>query len=265
MERVFASTEPLDAKGHRVLVCSDRYVEPTAERVLPDGAVHLIFNFGDRQAGERGAELACLAMGATCTPTRIVLTGAVEQLCVRLRVGAASAVLGVPAGELADQGVALDAIWGADATEMLERLHALPHGTARAALLTELLRARARRADAPSRPTLEAVRRIAASGGRIRVRELANDLGLGERRLQQLFHQHVGLSPRAICRLARFRDVLGRCSRRKQAWAELALDGGFYGQAHFSNEIRAFTGLTPGDLARSGDFGFLQEDCLARS
>ncbi|MDF2694333.1 MAG: Transcriptional regulator, AraC family protein [Labilithrix sp.] len=265
MERVFASAEPLDAKAHRILVCSDRYAAPTAERVLPDGAVHLIFNFGDRQAGERGAELACSAIGATCAPTRIVLTGAVEQLCVRLRVGAASAILGVPAGELTDHGIALDAIWGADAAEILERLHAVPHGAARGALLTALLRARVQRAEALSRPTLEAVRRISGAGGRIRVRDLADDLGLGERRLQQLFHQHVGLSPRAMCRLARFRDVLARCSQRKQGWAELALEGGFYDQAHFSNEIRTFTGLTPGELARAGDFGFLQEDCLARS
>jgi AraC-like DNA-binding protein len=265
VERVFASSEPLDAKAHRILVCSDRYAAPTAERVLPDGAVHLIFNFGDRQTGERGAELACLAMGATCSPTRLVLTGTVEQLCVRLRLGAASAILGVPAGELNDHAVALDAIWGPESSVLFERLHRLPHGARRRDLLAELLRARIHRAEAISRPTLEAVRRIASSGGRIRVRDLADDLGLSERRLQQLFHQHVGLSPRALCRLARFRDVLARCSKRKQAWAEIALDGGFYDQAHFANEIRAFTGLTPGELARSGDFGFFQETCLTPS
>jgi len=259
---VFASSEPLDATKHRILACSDRYDSPTAERVLPDGAVHLIFNFGDRQAGERGADLTCLAMGATCTSTRIVLTGVVEQLCVRLRVGHASAILGVPAGELTDHGVALDALWGRDASDTLERLQALPPGAPRSAFLRDRLQARQGRAEAPSRPTLEAVRRIARSAGRLRVRDLAADLGVSERRLQQLFHQHVGLTPRAMCRLARFRDVLARCSQRTQPWSEIALDGGYFDQAHFSNEIRSFTGLTPRELARSGGFGFFQEDCL---
>lgn len=263
MERVFASAEPLDDRTHRILTCSDFYLTPTAERILPDGAIHLIFNFGDRQSGERGAALSCLAMGATCGPTRIVLTGTVEQLCVRLRVGAAAAVIGVPAGELTDHGVALDAIWGAAAPEALERLHAVPHGRARAALFRELLRDRLRRAEPPSRVTLEAVRRIASMGGRVRVRDLAAELGVGDRRLQQLFHQHVGLSPKAMCRLARFRDVLARCSKRARPWPEIALDGGFYDQAHFANEVRTFSGLTPSELARHGDFGFLQEDCSA--
>jgi AraC-like DNA-binding protein len=260
VERLFASAEPLDADAHRILACSDRYASPTAERVLPDGAVHLIFNLGDRQAGERGAELACLAMGATCEPTRIVLSGAVEQLCVRLRVGAAASILGVPAGELNDQGVSLDAIWGAAAAETLERLHAEPRGAARVALLARLLRDRLHRAAPPSSAALAAVRRIAGSGGRIRVRDLAAELGLGERRLQQLFREHVGLSPKAMCRLARFRDVLARCRSAKRPWIDVALDGGFYDQAHLVNELRAFTGLTPGELARRGDFGFFQED-----
>jgi AraC-like DNA-binding protein len=263
LERLFASAELLDAAEHRILSCSERYTAPTPERVLPDGAVHLIFNLADRQAGERGAELTCLAMGATCEPTRIVLSGTVEQLCVRLRVGTAAAILGVPADEVTDRGVALDAIWGAAAAETLERLHATPRGATRVALLERVLRDRLHRAPPPPPAALEAVRRIARSGGRIRVRDLAAEIGLGDRRLQQLFREHVGLSPKALCRLARLRAVLARCREAKQPWIEVALDSGFYDQGHFANELRALTGLTPTELARRGDFGFFQEDGAA--
>jgi AraC-like DNA-binding protein len=260
LERIFASKEPLAAARHRILLCSDHYSAPTPERVLPDGAIHLIFNLGDRQAGERGADLACLAMGATCEPTRIVLTGAVEQVCVRLRVGAASAILGVPTGALNDQGADLGAIWGRAAYETLERLYDLPSGKPRVAFIARVLDERVHRVPPPPPATAEAIRRIAASHGRIRVRDLATDLGLGERRLQQLFYQHVGLSPKALCRLARFRDVLSRCCAAHDDWTEVALDAGYYDQAHFVNDMRAFTGFSPGELARRGDFGFLQED-----
>jgi hypothetical protein len=80
-----AGPEPLDDDQVRIFACSDRFATPVAERVLPDGAVHLIFTLGDVQGGERNAHLRCLAVGASTPATRIVLAGAVEQVCVRDR------------------------------------------------------------------------------------------------------------------------------------------------------------------------------------
>lgn len=258
MERVFASAEYLDTGGDAILECSDRVDAPIAERILPDGGVHLIFNLGDRQRGERGADLPCVAVGPSCRPTRIEMTGALEQVCVRLRLGTAAAVLGVPAGAVKDLGVALDDLWGAAARDTLERLHAAPRGAARRAVIGELLRARLRRADPAPGAVQAAVRRIVASAGQVQVRELAAALGLGERRLQQLFQHEVGLSPKETCRLARFRGLLAR-GRRLRSWGEAAVAAGFYDQAHLVHELRAFTGLTPGELARRGDFAFFQD------
>ncbi len=300
MERIFASEEPIDAGTHRILVCSDRYAAPVAERILPDGAVHLIFNLGDRQYGERGAEHPSLVTGATCRPTRIQLTGALEQVCVRLRVGAAAAVLGVPAGEVTERGVSLDDLWGAAAEEVRERMHATPAAalhddeldeesspgaasahprSPRTALLAALLDERIARAEPPPPVTFEAVRRIVASSGQLRVGALAAELGLSERRLQQLFHLHVGLSPKALGRLARFRAVLAlrrprpsrpRSSTRSNrasrtsgpSWIERAIAVGYYDQAHLTHELKELTGMTPGQLARA-DFGFFQDPFLA--
>lgn len=121
-ERLFAGTEALDDSEVRIFACDEHYAAPVAERVLPDGVVHLIFTLGDRQAGERNAGLRCLALGASCQSTRIVLAGVVDQVCVRLTVGTAAAVLGVPTGELTDQGIALDDLWGRPASEILDQL-----------------------------------------------------------------------------------------------------------------------------------------------
>lgn len=89
------------------------------------------------------------------------------------------------------------------------------------------------------------------SGGRRTVRDVAAEVGVGERRLQQLFHEHVGLSPRAWSRLARTHARLRSLRRvRSPAWAELALDHGFYDQAHLANEFRALCGMTPSECFR---------------
>lgn len=263
LERLFAGTEPLDDSEVRIFACDDHFAVPIAERVLPDGAVHLIFTFGDVQQGERNAELRSLVVGASCQATRIVLAGAVDQVCVRLGIGTAEAVLGVPAIEVTDQGVALDALWGGPAADAFDQLAAARSGATRMQVMARILRQRMRAAASATTAASiarEAVRRIAQARGLVRVPALAAELGVGERRLQQVFKEHVGLSPKATARLARFRAVIARCDREPiRSWSGVALDHGFYDQAHLINELKEFTGLTPGELARRGDFGFFQD------
>jgi AraC-like DNA-binding protein len=233
---------------------------PVTERVLPDGGVHLIFNLGDPPAvpGSEGA--AAVAVGARCEPSLIHMAGRVEHVTATLRPGGMAALLGVPAAELAGQDVPLDALWGPHAADALERLSAAPPGPARAAALESVLRDRLAARDARSdAAATEAVRMIERAGGRMRVRALAAAIGIGERRLEQVFHRHVGLSPKAVSRLARFRatvDVLQREPGR--AWTDIAYDCGFYDQSHLVNEFQSLAGLAPGDFRDRG-CGFFQD------
>ncbi|HEX7242111.1 MAG TPA: helix-turn-helix domain-containing protein [Longimicrobiaceae bacterium] len=240
---------------------------PVDERVIPDGGVNLIFNLGDPPGRPDGAPTGISeAIGATLEPAVIRMQGNVEQVGVRLRAGGIAQVLGVPAGEVAGKLVPLDALWGARAGEALERLAESPPGPARAAAVEAvLLEILGRGNPKPSEVAAEAVRRISASGGRVRVRELAAALGVGERRLEQLFHRDVGLSPKAACRLARFRACVSLLRRGPgQSWSRLALRCGFYDQSHMVNEFRALSGLSPGDFAARSGFGFFQDGATAR-
>lgn len=233
---------------------------PLVERVLPDGGVHLIFNLGDPPAVPGSAGAAAVAAGARCEPNLIHVAGRVEHVTVTLRPGGMAELLGGPAAELASHDVPLDALWGPRAAEALERLAATPPTLARArameAVLLELLGARAARPDAAA---AEGVRIIERARGRIRVRELAAALGIGERRLEQVFRRNVGLSPKQACRIARFRSTVARLRREPdRAWTELAYDGGFYDQSHLVNEFQALAGLAPGAFRERG-CGFFQD------
>lgn len=227
------------------------------ERVLPDGAVRLIFNLADAPAvGETGAP-PVEVVGASAAPVVVRLRGRVEGISITLRPGAAAALLGLPAGELADSAVPLDELWGRDAAALRERLAEARDDAARIALLHGALRRRLLRGGgAVHAGAMHAARLIAASGGRRPLREVATAVGVGERRLQQIFHAHVGLSPRAWARLARLHGCL-RALRRAQApaWADVAVDNGFYDQSHLANEFRALCGLTPTEFLASAASG----------
>lgn len=237
---------------------------PVTERVLPDGGVHLIFNLGDPPAVGGGAGAAAVAVGARCEPSIIHMAGRVEHVTVTLRPGGMAALLGIPAAELAAEDVPLDALWGPRAAEALERLAGTPPTAARAAVMEAVLRdLLAARAPRPDAAAAEAVRRIGRARGRIRVRELAAAIGVSERRLEQVFQRQVGLSPKQVCRIARFRSTVSLLRRAPdRGWSEIAYDCGFYDQSHLVNEFQAIAGLAPGEFRGRG-CGFFQDRSAA--
>jgi AraC-like DNA-binding protein len=70
--------------------------------------------------------------------------------------------------------------------------------------------------------------------------------GFSQRRFIQLFDQQVGLTPKLFFRVSRFqRAVLTVHNAGEVDWAGLALDCGYYDQAHFIHDFQAFAGITP--------------------
>lgn len=97
-----------------------------------------------------------------------------------------------------------------------------------------------------------AVDQIAASGGRVAIESLATQTGFTRKHLGNLFQQQVGLSPKSLARIHRFRgalDILNKANGQVP-WIELADACGFYDQSHLINEFRRFTGFSPVELAR---------------
>jgi AraC-like DNA-binding protein len=234
----------------QILACHEQIPDGIAieERVVPDGAVRLVLNFGDAPSAEGTTDGPIMVVGPRASPVVVRMCGRVDGLSIALRPGATEALLGVPAGELALRAIPLEDLWRGPAKTLLDRLADAPDDRARVALVQQALEQRSRDGlDASSRAAARAVRLIHAAAGRIAVRDLAARVGVGERRLQQLFHAHVGLSPRSLGRLARLHDCLRalRRARRRPAWASVAADHGFYDQAHLANEFRALCGLTP--------------------
>jgi AraC-like DNA-binding protein len=93
--------------------------------------------------------------------------------------------------------------------------------------------------------------RIEQSGGALAVEDLVEEIGYSRKHLAAAFKEHVGMPPKAMARLVRFQRALAALrSGRQQDLAQLALDLGYYDQAHFTREFRDFSGLTPGECLR---------------
>lgn len=247
--QAFAIPAPLRPYVSHLLLCRELLPEGVEieERVLPDGAQRLVLNLGDAPSEGPEPGLQALALGASAAPALVRMRGRVEGFSLALRPGAAAALFGMPASELAGAALSLEELWGRDATALLERLAAARDDVARVELIGQMLQRRLRSERAGhAGAAARAAALIAASGGGRSLREVADELGLGERRLQQLFQLHIGLPPRTWGRLVRMHRVL-RALRRLQdpAWAALAVEHGYYDQAHLANEFRSLCGLSP--------------------
>src|SRR5262249_28388247 len=125
-------------------------------------------------------------------------------------------------------------------------------GAAEEWALARLRKERAR--DSPVRPALDLIR---AAGGQIRMEDAARALGWSRRRLERGFQRALGISPKRYARIVRLNGVLASLDGEERVRAvDLALDAGFFDQAHLARDLRGLAGATPrsarpaGELAR---------------
>ena len=70
--------------------------------------------------------------------------------------------------------------------------------------------------------------------------------GWSQRRFIEVFRDEVGLTPKLFCRVVRFQQVVQKIHRQRQVdWAGVAVDCGYYDQAHFIHDFQAFSGFSP--------------------
>jgi AraC-like DNA-binding protein len=153
---------------------------------------------------------------------------------------------------LSDRIIALADVLGDGALRLRERLLNTPSLAARFRVVERWLLARLKPRMVVHPAVRWAVDRLEATGGRLSIEELATETGFTRKHLGNLFQQQVGLSPKALARVHRFRGALEILNRAngQVPWAELAEACGFYDQSHLINEFRRFTGFSPVELAR---------------
>ncbi|WP_410644751.1 helix-turn-helix domain-containing protein [Amycolatopsis sp. lyj-346] len=171
-----------------------------------------------------------------------------DPLGVRTLFGVTAAELSGEVADLAEFGLG----------SLPDRLRERPTWRERFALLDDVLATRAVEPVVPPPELGEAWRRMRGADGRVRVADLAEEVGWSRRHLGERFRAELGLAPKQAARVLRFERAgrLLRCGRTDLA--ALAAECGFYDQAHLTNEWRALAGCTPGTWIAE-ELPFLQD------
>jgi AraC-like DNA-binding protein len=185
------------------------------------------------------------------------LTGEGKALGVRFRPGGFHPFYRKPIATLNDRVVPARQVFGPEADEACAA--AMSPGaddTAMVAAAERLLRGFGAAPDPVAAQVAGLVERISADGELRRVTALAEVFGMPERRLQRLFAEYVGVSPKWVIRRARLLEAARRADTGDDVdWAALALGLGYADQAHLTRDFTATLGVPPARYARSGSPG----------
>jgi AraC-like DNA-binding protein len=231
------------------------YVVPHAlERVMPTGDMSLIINLYEDRTGvyDSNNHSKCQSLSGS------ILVGAYSQFAVIdtaeqrstmgavFKPGGAFPFFKLPAGELQDTNVELDTLWGAEARNLREQLLAAKTPEAKFHALERALLAKIVKPLDPPHPAVQfAVGNFRRLPNRA-VSSVTDQIGLSERRFIRLFAEQVGLTPKLFCRVQRFQKALRHIARSSSIdWTEIALSCGYFDQAHFIHDFRAFSGINP--------------------
>lgn len=212
---------------------------PMHHRVLPDGCTDLVFTIS-------GGRIRGTAVGAMTRCLITPLAPGDEVFGMRFHPAMSHGLLGAPVASLTDVAADLDALWGKHGRILAQRLGERASLQERAALIGAALNP----AETLT-PLQRAAICIVRAGGSVSPDDLASRAGLSARQLRRLCVDQAGIGIKTLCRIVRFRRAAIDIANPPRSWADFALDHGYYDQAHFINEFKEFSGLTPSAYACS--------------
>ncbi len=206
------------------------------ERLLPTGGSELVIDLKHGRASLFGARSeSCVLDGARME----------QVLGVHFKTGGAFPFFGVPAGELHNEDVPLEALWSRRANAFCEALAEAKTPARRFALVERTLLGLASTfaRSAAVKFGIEELRHAPLARS---VTRLAEETGLTQRSFIARFRDEVGLTPKLFSRVRRFHEVIRTVhAAREPDWSHVALACGYFDQAHLINDFRTFAGITP--------------------
>jgi AraC-like DNA-binding protein len=211
--------------------------------VLPHPSVNVTFEVTDTRTGA--------FVNGVCTKRFArELTGVGWTFGVKFWAGGFGAFTGIDVGSFRDDVLPLADVFD-DAERLTDLVLSASDDQRRRAVVEAFLSERLTAEDDPSyQLVLQIVGAIVTDRKLTRVDQLTERFGVPVRTLQRLFRRYVGVGPKWVLRRYRLHDGAELLARgRTDELAALAVELGYFDQAHFSREFSEEVGMAPLEYA----------------
>jgi methylphosphotriester-DNA--protein-cysteine methyltransferase len=229
-------------------------VTHTRERIFPNGRIDVLVNLGPPQRIVEGEgltrfETTCVS-GLQMRPLVVESMRETHVFGMRFRAESAYALLAAPLDGLRGRLVELPDLLGAAARALAERLAAAPSFAERARLACRWVEEQRGRTRPVSPYVAWIASEIEATNGAARIGALRRRAGVSPKKLAADFREQIGVTPKLLARLTRFRLALALL-QEGGSLADAALSAGYYDQSHLALDFRELGGLTPREFIAS--------------
>ncbi len=216
-----------------------------------DAGLELIFNLSD--------PIECIVddfspitiardfmVGSLARQIQIRPTGSIFLFAVRFTPDGLYPFLSMPPVDLSDFCIEIEEVWELSGFGLSKLIHSTNHASEK--LIHTFEGFFARRMNDFRRHSLnveKAVTIIRSHKGQIQIETLATQLKISSRYLERKFTERIGVPPKQLCRIFRIKNVLTDLRPTECDWVSLAIENGYFDQAHFIHEFKFFTGQSP--------------------
>ena len=212
-----------------------RGCEPQLVENLPHPNVHVIFE-------EDGAVVS----GVQTRKFSRVIRGCSQVFGAKFRSGTFRPFLGDAVSTLADSVIPARKVFGKEVEALRTVLISSARESEKLEAAAAFFLARLPKPDKTATLADHLVTRILNEPEIKTVDDLVAHAGMGKRSLQRIFNEYVGVSPKWVIRRYRLHEVMERLNSGAQPdWAQLALELGYFDQAHLINDFKSILGYSP--------------------
>jgi AraC-like DNA-binding protein len=224
------------------------------ERLMPTGEPTIVFQLNEEKIRvydwKDTSRVETFGNAILCGPRSqpfVIDTAQQDRVFgIQFRPGGSFPFFREPCREFENRDVNLDTLWAGAADDLRDRLLEARSVEAMFRVAEIALLARMVRPLELHAAVAAAASAFTACPHRAKVTAVVDGMGMSHRRFLQLFTEQIGMTPKAFCRVRRFQRVLQRVNASREFdWARLALDCGYYDQAHFIHDFQGFSGFTP--------------------
>lgn len=237
-------------------------------RLLPMGTMELVIDLHedriplfDRQSRlQCGSANGAMICGAHSENFVIRDADTISVMGVHFKPGG-GAFFELPAGELYNERISLDEVWKTRASELREQLllcqgqRLLQESISKRRfwILEQFLMQMLRLPH--YHPAVSFALQQFQQSANSTIRSITEQTGFSDRYFNQLFRDQVGVTPKLFCRIQRFQKVLEMLSVNAAVdWIDIAFTCGYFDQAHFIHDFRAFADCTPTEYLKQRGF-----------
>lgn len=184
--------------------------------------------------------------GLQTKPTYVESYGESKMIVVQFKTLGAFKFLNQPLRNFSDHYISLDDIFYKDADEIWEQLQASKTINDKILRVETFLYQKLFLQEKPSDKLLHQINLTITQSPNKNITSICQEYRISRKHLNHLFKEKIGISPKLLSSLYRLQSTFKTISKEKPAkLTNLAYQLDYFDQAHFNNDFKRFTNLTP--------------------